>query len=227
MWYSPVRCRRVLQVVARCVPGHTQHAPSPIVVFGCGGIRHIPYAAAYVGCICGSTIGIVQPVNLSDSTCYVWHGIRDARHCPPNDYHPQPTCTFRMRQYARDDKPAVLHDRASRHPSTHVCNDIRGLQVCNLTRLDIMTSRNVRMPRHTQRATSYPNGYYPPPTRTFRMQQHTRNNYPPPSTPQHHNIRQRTYATTYTRWQSAVLHARASRHPSTYACRDIRGLSVR
>ena len=92
-------------------------------------------------------------VNLSDSTCYVWHDIRDARHCHPNDYHPQPTCTFRMQQY-------------------------------------------------------------------------TCNNNPPSSTTGHHDIRQRTYAATYTRWQPAVLHARASRHPSRYACRDIHGLSV-
>lgn len=44
-------------------------------------------------------------VNLSDSTCYVWHDIRDARHCPPNDYHPQPTCTFRMQQYTCNNNP--------------------------------------------------------------------------------------------------------------------------
>ena len=93
-------------------------------------------------------------VNLSDSTCCVWHDIRDARHCPPNDYHPQPTCTFRMRE-------------------------------------------------------------------------HTRNNDPPSSTTGHHNIRQRTYAATYTRWQPAVLHDRTSQHPARYACRDIHGLSVR
>lgn len=133
MWHSPVRRRRVLQVVARCVPGHTQHAPSPIVVFVCGGIRHIPYAAAYVGCVyAGQRLASFSLQSLR------FDMLRMARHTRRAALSPKrlpstanlhiPYATIHMQQ-----QPAVLHDRTSRHPSRYACHDIHGLSVRQLT----------------------------------------------------------------------------------------------
>ena len=125
MWHLPVRCRSVLQVVARCVPEHTQHAPSPIVVFVCGGIRHIPYAAAYVGCICGSTIGIVQPSispirHVTYGTTYATRGIV-----------PQTT---------------TIHSQ----PAHSACENTHATTTHRPPRPDITTSGNARMRQHTR-----------------------------------------------------------------------------